>query len=87
MRLPYLCPKSVFFVPFKMGELHAFESFRLIFPRPNFGLYQVSMAARRCSVYHILFMGESEEILQSSPGMTGCGRLCLVSRNLWKDET
>lgn len=51
--MPYLCPKSLFFVPFKMGELHAFESFRLIFPRLNFGLHQVSMVARRCSVYPV----------------------------------
>lgn len=55
MQLPYLCLKSLFFVPFKMGELHAFESFRLIFPRLNFGLHQVAMVARCCSVYPMVY--------------------------------
>lgn len=62
MQLPYLCPKSVFFVPFKMGELHAFESFRLIFPRLNFDLHWVSMVARCCSVYPTVYGRVREDL-------------------------
>lgn len=67
VRLLYLCPKSLFFVPFKMGELRAFESFRLIFPRLNLGLHQVSMVARCCSVYRTVY-GRVRGDLAKLPG-------------------